>query len=142
VPDENDVYYTRTLTEGETEGELKAKLELYGPTRQLSTDFGTYYYMEDRAQQRLKDLNDFWFKNVNNFEYYPSVTFTLEETETINEYISDIQALTSEQTAKWLVDGGIDEGWDSYVSQLDNIGLQEVVKAWQDAYDRYKAEIK
>lgn len=141
-PDENGVYKTRTLAEGETEGELKAKLELYGPTRQLSTDFGTYYYMEDRAQQRLKDLNDFWFKNVNNFEYYPSVTFTLEETETINEYISDIQALTSEQTAKWLVDGGIDEEWDSYLSQLDKTGLQLVIKAWQDAYDRYETTIK
>ncbi|MDF2871917.1 MAG: hypothetical protein K0R05_3492, partial [Anaerocolumna sp.] len=121
---------------------LKAKLELYGPTRQLSTDFGTYYYMEDRAQQRLNDLKDFWFQNVDNFEYYPSVTFTLEETETINEYISDIQALTSEQTAKWLVDGGIDEGWDSYLSQLDKTGLQVVIKAWQDAYDRYETTIK
>ena len=141
-PDENGVYKTRTLAEGETEGELKSKLELYGPTRQLSTDFGTYYYMEDRAQQRLDDLNKFWFKNVKNFEYYPSVTYTLEETETINEYISDIQALTKEQTAKWLTEGGIDEEWDSYVSQLDSMGLPEVIKAWQDAYDRYEAALK
>jgi putative aldouronate transport system substrate-binding protein len=141
-PDENGVYKTKTLAEGETEGELKSKLELYGPTRQLSTDFGTYYYMEDRAQQRLKDLKDFWFQNVVNFEYYPSVTYTLEETETINEYISDIQSLTSEQTARWLTEGGIDEEWDSYISQLDSIGLQEVIKAWQDAYDRYQAALK
>ena len=141
-PDANGVYKTRKLAEGETEGELKGKLELYGPTRQLSTDFGTYYYMEDRAQQRLKDLNDFWFPHVDNFEYYPSVTYTLDETETINEYISDIQALTSEQTAKWLTEGGIDEGWDSYVKQLDSIGLQDVIKAWQDAYDRYEAALK
>jgi len=141
-PDENGVYKTKTLAAGETEGELKGKLELYGPTRQLSTDFGTYYNMEDRAQQRLKDLKDFWFQYVDNFEYYPSVTYTLDETETINEYISDIQTLTSEQTAKWLTKGGIDEEWDSYISQLNSIGLQEVIKAWQAAYDRYEATIK
>lgn len=141
-PDKNGVYKTKTLAAGETEGELKGKLELYGPTRQLSTDFGTYYYMEDRAQQRLKDLKDFWFQYVDNFEYYPSVTYTLDETETINEYISDIQTLTSEQTAKWLTKGGIDEEWDSYISQLNSIGLQDVIKAWQDAYDRYEAALK
>ena len=96
----------------------------------------------DRAQQRLDDLNKFWFQNVKNFEYYPSVTYTLEETETINEYISDIQALTSEQTAKWLTEGGIDEQWDSYISNLDGMGLPDVIKAWQDAYDRYEKVIK
>lgn len=141
-PDEKGVYNTRELKEGETEGELKSKLELVGPNRQLSTDFGTYYYMEDRAQQRLDDLNEFWFQYVDNFEYYPSVTFTLEETEIINEYMSDLQALTKEQTAKWLKDGGINEEWDAYIKTLDSIGLQEVVKAWQDAYDRYEASMK
>ena len=140
-PDENGVYYTRELAQGESEGELKGKLELLGPTRQLSTDFGTYYYMEERAQKRLDDLNQFWFQYVDHFEYYPSVTYTLEETEIINEYISDIQAFTLEQTAKWLNDGGIESEWDFYVETLNDIGLQEVNQVWQDAYDRYMAAL-
>lgn len=141
-PDENGVYNTREMGEGETEGELKGRLELQGPSRQLSTDFGTYYYMEERAQQRLDDLNNFWFQYVDNFEYYPTVTFTLEEAEIINEYISDIQTLTKEQTAKWLKEGGIEEEWDSYIQTLESIGLNEVLKAWQDAYDRYEEALK
>ena len=141
-PDENGVYVMRELKEGETAGELKSKLELIGISRQLADDFGTYYYMEDRAQERLDDLKDFWFPDIHNFEYYPSVTHTLEETETINEYMSDIKALTSEKTAKWLKDGGIEEEWDAYIQTLNSIGLQEVLQAWQDAYDRYESALK
>lgn len=137
TPDSKGVYTTRELAENETEGDLKAKLELWGPVAQLSEDYGTYYYMEARAQQRLDDLRDFWFKNVSNYEYYPSVTFTVEETEIINDKISDIKQYVSETGARWLTDGGVEEEWDDYVKQLDAMGLQDVIKCWQDAYDRY-----
>ena len=59
-PDENGCYSMRELKEGETAGELKSKNELQGPVEQLNEDYGTYYYMEDRAQERLKDIENFW----------------------------------------------------------------------------------
>ena len=137
-PDENGCYSMRELEPGETEGELKSKSELLGPTEQLTEDYGTYYYLEDRAQQRLDDLNSFWFNYVDSTEYYPTVTFTEEEINTINDRLSDIKALTEERTAHWLTDGGIEEEWDQYLTDLENMGLNEVVSAWQAAYDRYQ----
>lgn len=137
-PDENGVY----VETAEAGGNLKAKTELWAPSRQLSSDFGTYYYMEARAQQRLDDLSNIWFEKVNNFEYYPSVVYTLEETETINEYISDLNDYVSETSANWIINGGVEEEWDRYVSQLENMGVNDVVAAWQSAYDRYMAEAK
>ncbi len=50
---------------------------------------------------------------------------------------SDLKALTEEKTAHWLTDGGIEDEWDDYVSAMDSMGLQDVVAAWQAAYDRY-----
>lgn len=137
-PDENGVY----IETAEAGGDLKAKEELWAPNRQLSTDFGTYYNMEARAQQRLDDLNNTWFEKVTNFEYYPSVVYSLEETDTINEYISDINEYISQTSADWIINGGVEEGWDAYVSQLESLGMNEVVAAWQSAYDRYEAEAK
>ncbi len=137
-PDEKGVYIETT----EAGGNLKAKTELWAPSRQLSGDFGTYYYMEERAQQRLDDLSNIWFEKVNNFEYYPSVVYTLEETETINEYISDLNDYVSETSANWIINGGVEEEWDQYVGQLENMGVNDVVAAWQSAYDRYMAEAK
>lgn len=137
-PDENGCYSMRELKEGETAGELKSKSELLGPTEQLTEDYGTYYYLEDRAQERLNDLESFWFNYVDSTEYYPSVTYTADEIEVINDKLSDIKALTEEKVAHWLRDGGIEEEWDQYLQDLDNMGLQEVVGAWQEAYDRYQ----
>lgn len=140
TPDENGVYNTIQLKEGETEGELKSKNELQGPTRQLTEDYGKYYYMEERAQQRLNDLNDFWFQYVDSTESYPGgIVYTEEEITTINDRLSDLKSFTEEKASHWLRDGGIEEEWDQYLTDLDNMGLQDVIGAWQSAYDRYAA---
>ncbi|MDD3277520.1 MAG: extracellular solute-binding protein [Lachnospiraceae bacterium] len=135
-PNADGVY----LETAEAGGDLKAKTELWAPYRQLSTDFGTYYNMEERAQQRRDDLNNVWFEKVSNFEYYPSVVYSLEETDVINENLQDIKDYTSEKVANWLINGGVDKEWDAYVAQLENMGLNDVVDAWQSAYDRYEKE--
>lgn len=137
-PDENGCYNMRELTEGETAGELKSKSELLGPVEQLADDYGTYYYLEPRAQERLDDLSNFWFNYVDNKEYFPSVIQTAEEIEVINDKISDIKALSEERIAHWLRDGGVEEEWDQYLKDLESMGLNDVVAAWQAAYDRYQ----
>jgi putative aldouronate transport system substrate-binding protein len=140
-PDENGVYVNAEPAAGETEGEMKSKNELLGPTEQLTEDYGKYYYMEDRAQQRLQDLNDFWFQYVDDFEYYPSVVYSEDEIEVINDKLSDIKSMTEERVSHWLAEGGIDEEWDGYLQDLDNMGLQDILGAWQSAYDRYESAL-
>lgn len=141
-PDENGCYSMRELGEGETAGELKGKNEWTGPSEQLAEDYGTYYYLEDRAQERLDDLRDFWFQYVDSYEYYPSVVYTEEEIDVINDKLSDIKSMTEERMANWLKNGGIEEGWDAYLADLDSMGLQDVLGAWQAAYDRYAEALK
>ena len=97
--------------------------------------------MEDRAQERLDDLRDFWFNYVDDYEYFPSVVYTEEEIETINDKLSDLKSMTEERIAHWLKDGGIEAEWDQYLADLDNMGLQDVIGAWQAAYDRYAAAL-
>ena len=130
-----DGFYVETPEAG---GDLKARLEFRAPSRQLNSDFQTYYHMEERAQQRLDDLANVWFKNVNEFDSYPSVVYTLDETETINEYISDIDEYVKQTSANWIINGGAADEFDEYVDQLNKMGVKEVVDAWQSAYDRYE----
>ena len=49
-----------------------------------------------------------------------------------------MDGLTEEKTAHWLRDGGIEEEWDQYLSDLENMGLNDVISSWQAAYDRYQ----
>lgn len=41
-----------------------------------------------------------------------------------------------------ILPGGIEAEWDQYLKDLDSMGLQDVVGAWQSAYDRYAEAIK
>ena len=42
-------------------------------------------------------------------------------------------------TARWIAgESDIDADWDSYISSLNGIGLEEYVSMYQTAYDRYK----
>lgn len=139
-PGDDGIFVMRELKEGETEGELKGRLELWGPHAQLAEHFGSVYHMEARAQQRLDDLRDFWFPNVTNFETFPNVTFEIEELDTLNELLEDIDQFVAEQTANWLRNGGIEDEWQDYLERLDRIGLQEVLSIWQTALNRYHSE--
>ena len=41
-------------------------------------------------------------------------------------------------TANWIQgNSDIDKEWDSYVAKLNNAGLKDQVKIWQDAYDKW-----
>lgn len=140
-PDANGVYNTREMGPGETEGEVKGRNEWTGPSEQLAEDYGVYYYMEERAQQRLDDLNNFWFQYVDSTEYYPSVVYSEEEIDIINDKLPDIKSMTEERVSHWLRDGGIENEWDQYLADLDSMGLQDVIGAWQAAYDRYAAAL-
>lgn len=143
-PDEKGVYVNAKPAEGTTEGEMKEVMSWGGPTYTMAEYYGTVFYMEDRAQERLDILHDFYFANwkPDTSYTYPNVTFTADENELINEVYADIKAFTSEKTAVWLRDGNIDAEWDAYVSQLENMGLSRLLQVWQNAYDRYQAAMQ
>ena len=46
------------------------------------------------------------------------------------------------QYAHWVVDGGIEEEWDSYLKQLKDMGVEELVKIQETAYEAYQENMK
>lgn len=125
---------------GKTAGELKGEYEVYGPKLILSDYYKTTFKMEDRAIERLKDLNDFWMPYVDSTVTYPvDCVFTEDEYDTIDMYKTEFENTVAEQEGLWIKEGGpTDDEWNSYVSKLkDSCGMDELLKVYQDAYDRY-----
>ncbi len=126
---------------GKSAGELKGVHEVYGPKLILSSYYNDYFYMEDRAIIRLEDLAyKFVDPYVTSMATYPiDCVYTAEELEVIDRYRADFESAVSEQEALWLKDGGpTDEEWDAYVQMLiDSCGMEELLKVYQAAYDRY-----
>lgn len=72
-------------------------------------------------------------------EYYPVVKFDMETVEELTFIKTDMYKLVDEKMASWVVNGGIEEEWDSYIEQLESMGLNEMRQIYQDAYDAFKA---
>lgn len=68
---------------------------------------------------------------------FPNVMYTSEEFEELPTLTTDIDSYVNTMRAQFISKGGIDEGWDAYVSKLNKMGLEKLVKIRTDAYTRY-----
>lgn len=143
--DENGIWESITDEEskekyGKGAGELKSQYEVYGPKLILSNYYSTTFKMEERAIERLTDLNDYWMQYVDSTETYPvDCVYTAEELELIDTYKADFENTVSENEGIWLKEGGpTDEEWEAYLTTLnEGCAMQEMLLAYQAAYDRY-----
>ena len=49
----------------------------------------------------------------------------------------DIGNYVKSTIANWIVKGGVENEWDSYVQQLDKLGLEKALQLYQAAYNRF-----
>lgn len=64
------------------------------------------------------------------------VTLNSEENETETSYSSDLLTYVEQVTRSLSLGIRTDSDWDTYVSELEGMGLNECVAVWQQAYDR------
>ena len=110
---------------------------LYGlPTLEDShaNDPMTY---DDRAMEAL----ELWKTGFDGAYDYPGdLTMTAEETEEYTALINDIDTHANEYLLKWVTGAAdIDATWDTYVEELNNMGLERCIEIQQTALDRYNA---
>ncbi|MBR1780758.1 MAG: extracellular solute-binding protein [Oscillospiraceae bacterium] len=125
---------------GMSAGELKSTNEVAGPKLILSEYYNEYFYMEDRAIERLTDLYNFWMPYVKDTSVYPmDCVYTQEELDVIDMYKTDFQDTVAENEGLWLKNGGpTDAEWAAYLDTLSNsCGMDQLLNAYQAAYDRY-----
>ena len=127
---------------GKSAGEVRNAYETMGPKLLLAEYYNEVFYMEDRAIERLTDLDEFWMPYVKDTTFYPvDCVFTGMEMETIDWHKSDFEAAVKEQEGLWLRDGGpTDAEWEKYKEYLSvKCGMDDLLQVYQDAYERYAA---
>lgn len=143
--DENGVWLSISDEEcrekyGKSAGELKGEYEVYGPKLILSDYYSTTFKMEDRAIERLTDLYEYWMPYVSSTVTYPvDCVYNSDELDTIDWYKTDFENTVAENEGLWLKNGGpTDAEWEAYKENLSKkCGMDELLQAYQDAYDRY-----
>ena len=127
---------------GKSAGEVRNSYETMGPKLILAEYYSEVFYMEDRAIERLTDLDQFWMPYVKDTTFYPvDCVFTGMEMETIDWHKADFENAVKEQEGLWLRDGGpTDAEWQAYKDRLSKkCGMDDLLQVYQDAYDRYTA---
>lgn len=71
-------------------------------------------------------------------ESMPPVLFTDEELDQLADIHTTIRDYVAQQQSLWITNqADIDAEWDSYVESLNQMGLENLVRIYQDAYNRY-----
>jgi putative aldouronate transport system substrate-binding protein len=68
---------------------------------------------------------------------FPNVMYSAEEFQELPTLTTDIDSYVRTTRAQWITKGNIDEEWDAYIEQLNDMGLERLVKIRSDAYKRY-----
>lgn len=69
--------------------------------------------------------------------FIPTLLFTEEETEEISEIRATLKSYVKESKTRFITgDMSIENEWDSYLEELDRIGLAHFLEVCQQAYDR------
>ena len=72
----------------------------------------------------------------------PNLQFTQEELNTLTLYETNIVNYINQHLITWLRGGLTDADWEAFKTEVQStrVGLNEVQKVYQAAYDRYVAE--
>ncbi len=94
--------------------------------------------MDPSYTEPMLEAYDVWNSTTDGAWDYPFyATMNMEETDVMNELWGDIETFLSESIVAFIMgDKSLDE-WDSYLQTLEEMGIQDVIDAYQSCYDRY-----
>ena len=103
--------------------------------------FEKFSYAEGSAQKQRDDAikNQYDGYIIPTSNLYPNVIFSTEQTDRLAELSTDINDYINTTLSTWMLEGGIEEGWDAYIEQLNKLGLEEYISILQEALDTFNA---
>lgn len=72
-------------------------------------------------------------------EAYPNVSYTADQLSVLSTLYTDISAYVTATQATWVTEGGIEEGWDTYIDTLNQMKFEDFMQIMNDAYDNYQS---
>lgn len=94
------------------------------------------FAMDEEGQKTMKMYSDAGVSNAV-YPQVPAISFTNEENDLIQAKYPACRTYMLEQMQKWTFDGSmVDQQFDGYMQTLKEMGMDEIVAAYQAAYDR------
>ena len=136
--DENGMLVQKPIPEGMTTDELRLKNAPLGLIYLGEYHWNNVVNMEPRAKLRLERLELVAVPYVYpGAEPIPLLSYTLEEINRLARIEQNLSDYMYQNQTIWLKDGGLTQSaYNTFLSTLEDIGLQTALDIYQDAYDR------
>lgn len=94
------------------------------------------YFRQITAKFGL-DAIDVW-KDANTDRILPQLSFKQDEDERIADILPDIEKYADDTINKFVLNEESLDNYDNFVAQLKEMGIEEILDIYQEAYDRYQ----
>ena len=68
---------------------------------------------------------------------YPVLLMTQEDIELFTQYETAVRQYTERKKAEWILNGGIEKEWDSYLDEMEKLGPSKMLEIKQKYLDEY-----
>ncbi|MDO4296599.1 MAG: extracellular solute-binding protein [bacterium] len=120
--------------------EVRQNQSVNGPLAVLNEYYDVYVTCPDDAQYRLDWIKDIYVQDMTEEYVYPDVFTSQEDTDAMNQYETDLDQYTEQMKADWIMNGGVEEGWEAYQQKLEDYGLSKYLEIKQKYLDAYYAD--
>lgn len=121
--------------------EIRENQSVNGPLAVLNDYYGVYVTQPDDAEWRLDHMHETYLKDMNSKYVYPNAFMGIEDTNKVTQYDTDIKKYAEQMKANWMLNGGIEKDWDSYLQKMEEYGLSDYLAIKQKYFDEYEQSL-
>ena len=114
----------------------------------LMEKYPDFYLMTDSkstepadAKWRLDNMHETYLKDMNSKYVYPNVFMSIDDTNKVSQYDTDIKKYAEQKKADWILNGGIEKEWDFYLKKMEQYGLSDYISIKQKYFDEYQKSL-
>jgi putative aldouronate transport system substrate-binding protein len=132
------------FTEKMFQGDQSVVQKLWKIGAQVPSGMGykqNYWYEEQTLSPRVQEAIRTYIDGGYIIEPFPSIVLTEDEKKIVDKYLPAIQTYIRETEQQWIMGSkDVTTTFDDYMKSLKNMGMDEVVKVYNDAYQRYMSK--
>lgn len=109
---------------------------------------GVPFFVENETYKKYQHLHytdrkvemiDTYVKPIADKDPIGKLNYTQDEADLVNQIQAEIMDYANRRAAEWVINGKIDEEWDAYLGELENMNLSGWMEAAQAAQERFDA---
>ena len=121
--------------------EVREAQSVNGPLAVLNEYYDVYVTQPEDAKWRLDNMHETYLQDMNSKYVYPNVFMSIDDTNKVSQYDTDIKKYAEQKKADWILNGGIEKEWDSYLKKMEQYGLSDYISIKQKYFDEYQKSL-